>query len=932
MIGGFFMRNKFNIVALLLLLVLMISSVVFSGTTGKIAGVVKDKQTGELLAGANVLIEGTNMGAAADVNGYYFIINVPPGKYRLKTMMMGYKTTIQSDVQVVIDLTTRINFELETTVLEGEVVEIVAERPLIEKDVTSSSIVTTSEQIDKMPVSSFNEVLVVTPGFVESGSGQSREINVRGGRTNELAFMIDGFYVEDPLMGGMGSDVANVGISELAVMTGTFNAEYGEAMSGVLNIVTKEGGNDYHGRVRFITDKYVNPHTYEFLHKYLDENGRWTDKDGNLATGEHNAQTVPGQNLYDPNFWKDSTQTETDFNKFHTEVNFGGPIPLLGRGNSFFVAGDVLDTDTYLGWTGQPYRKERRANAKLVLKPINSIKLIFGAVGGKKRYRNYSHSNKYVPQNTYTHFDENLMINATLTHQLSPSTFYTIKASVFNSNRDYYRYKAEDFFSGQDENGEWQILDENGEYTGLADISPSDVEYEFDAPFFDSEDSIWTTGGGSAWEDRENKITTGKIDLTSQVTKVHQVKIGAEIKETHLKYHYVSGPYNALPDVEKYEHKPIEGSAYIQDKMEFDNLGIVINAGLRIDYMNTSAKYLFNPHQPTAEYVIDPLTGKERKNLVDAEKKIHISPRLGFAHPIMEKAVLHFAYGHFYQVPQYSYLFLTENMNDQYYPFPNMAINGIYTQLGNANLKPEKTIAYELGLETKLAENISLDVTFYYKNIYDYTTFRRYQAIPVQYHRFINQDYGNAKGVEFTLKKRFSNYFGGQINYTLSKAEGNASDVTDAYNDWYSFSVNKTYPPKKTINMDWDQTHTVNFVIDIGKPGNWGVNIVGNYGSGLPYTPLSSRGLRIDEPNSARKPWTMTVDLRATKDLKWAGIDFTIYADFENILNKENIYIVNGSTGKPDVNANWDYSQDWITRPYYWGTPRTFQLGLSAGF
>ena len=433
MIGGFFMRNKFNIVALLLLLVLMISSVVFSGTTGKIAGVVKDKQTGELLAGANVLIEGTNMGAAADVNGYYFIINVPPGKYRLKTMMMGYKTTIQSDVQVVIDLTTRINFELETTVLEGEVVEIVAERPLIEKDVTSSSIVTTSEQIDKMPVSSFNEVLVVTPGFVESGSGQSREINVRGGRTNELAFMIDGFYVEDPLMGGMGSDVANVGISELAVMTGTFNAEYGEAMSGVLNIVTKEGGNDYHGRVRFITDKYVNPHTYEFLHKYLDENGRWTDKDGNLATGEHNAQTVPGQNLYDPNFWKDSTQTETDFNKFHTEVNFGGPIPLLGRGNSFFVAGDVLDTDTYLGWTGQPYRKERRANAKLVLKPINSIKLIFGAVGGKKRYRNYSHSNKYVPQNTYTHFDENLMINATLTHQLSPSTFYTIKASVFNS-------------------------------------------------------------------------------------------------------------------------------------------------------------------------------------------------------------------------------------------------------------------------------------------------------------------------------------------------------------------------------------------------------------------------------------------------------------------------------------------------------------------
>jgi len=926
------MRSKLYSVTVLLLFIFSISTVANSGTTGKIAGIVTDKETGDPLPGANVVIEGATMGAATDAQGYYFIINVPPGKYRLRAMMMGYQAIIKTEVQVIIDLTTKVDFALETTILEGEEIEIVAERPLIEKDVTSSSTVTTGEEIDKMPVANFNEVLVTTPGFVESGFGDSREINVRGGRTNELAFMIDGFYVEDPLFGGMGSDVANVGISELAVLTGTFNAEYGEAMSGVLNIVTKEGRSDYSGRIRFFTDKYVNPHEYEYLHKYVDEDGRWTDKDGNYVTGEYNAQTTPGTNLYDPNFWETKTKTVSDFNTFHTEVNLGGPIPLLGKRNTFFVAGDVLDTDTYLGWTGQPYRKERRGNAKIVLSPMNSLKLTLGAVGGKKRYKTYSHGNKYVPQNTGTNYDDNLMINGTLTHQLSPSTFYTIKSSVFYSNRDYYRYKAEDFFSMQDENGEWQIWDENGEYIGMADISPSDQEYEFDSVFFDAEDSVWTSGGGAVWEDRENAITSGKFDLTSQVTKVHQIKLGFEFKETHLKYHYVAGPYTALPEVQKYDHKPIEGSAYIQDKMEFENLGIVVNAGLRLDYMNTRAKYIFDPHKPTAEYVIDPLTGNERKNLVDAEKKIHFSPRLGFAHPVMDKAVLHFAYGHFYQVPQYSYLFLTENLDDPFYPFPNMAINTIYTQLGNANLKPEKTIAYELGLETKLAENISFDVTFYYKNIYDYTTFRRYQAVPVQYHRFINQDYANSKGVEFTLKKRFSNYFGGQINYTLSKAEGNASDVTDSWNDWYNFSVNKTYPPKKTINMDWDQTHTINFVVDVGKPGNWGINIVGNYGSGLPYTPLSSRGLRVDEPNSARRPWTMTVDLRATKNFKWSDILFTLYADCENILNKENIYYVHGSTGKPDVNANWDYSVDWITRPYYWGTPRTFQLGLSAGF
>lgn len=924
------MRKICNFLVPLLIVMVITAAVLNSGTTGKIAGVIKDKSTGEPLPGASVIIEGTTMGAAADGNGYFFIINIPPGKFRVKAMMMGYKSTVTTDVQVVIDLTTKVDFQLEQTVLEGQVVVVTAERPLIEKDVTSSSTITTSEQIDRMPVTTFNEVLVITPGFVESGYGDSRQFNVRGGRTNELAFMVDGFYVKDPLFGGMGSDVANVGISELAVLTGTFNAEYGEAMSGILNIVTKEGSSNYSGRIRFFTDKFVNPHQYNYLHKYLDEDGRWTDRDGNYVTGVYNPQTTPGTNLFDPNFWEQRTDNETDFNKFHTEVNFGGPIPFIGRGNTFFIAGDVLDTDTYLGWTGQPYQKERRGNAKIVLSPLSSVKLTLGAVGGKKRYKSYSHTNKYVPQNTGANYDENLMLNGTLTHQISPRTFYSFRSSVFYSNRSYYKYKPSDFFSMQDENGEWQILNENGVYTGLANISPSDQEYEFDTIFWSANDSAWTSGGGAVWQDRNNTITSGKFDITSQVTRVHQVKLGVELKQTHLQYHYVYGPYLAIPDVQKYDHKPIEGSAYLQDKMEFENLGIVINAGIRLDYMDTKAKYIFDPHKPTAETVIDPLTGKERKNLTNAEKKMYLSPRLGFAHPVMDRAVLHFAYGHFYQIPQYSYLFLTENMNDPNYPFPNMAISGIYTQLGNANLKPEKTIAYELGLETKLAENISFDVTFYYKNIYDYTTFQRYQAVPVQYHRFINQDYANSKGVEFTLKKRFSNYFGGQINYTLSKAEGNAANVTSSFNDWYNFSVNKTYPPKKTINMPWDQTHTINFVVDLGKPRNWGVNIVGSFGSGLPYTPLSSRGLRIDEPNSARKPWTMTVDCRATKDIKFSGIDFTLYADFENIFNKRNVYQVYGSTGKPDVNANWDYSVDWITIPYFWGPPRTFQVGLSA--
>jgi len=926
------MRNKLNLVAVLLVSIFVIATVAYSGTTGKIAGVITDKQTGDPLPGASVIIEGTTMGAAADANGYYFIINVPPGTYRLKAIMMGYKSTVATNVQVIIDRTATVNFALEQTVLKGEEVEVVAERPLIERDVTSSTAVTTGEQIDRMPVSTYQEVLVITPGFIERGTGLNRSINVRGGRNNEMSFMIDGFYVEDPLMGGMGSDVANVGISEMAVLLGTFNAEYGEAMSGVLNIVTKEGRNVYSGRLRFMTDKYVNPHEYEYLYKYLDENGQWITRNGDLVSEVGTAPATPGHNKYNRFYWRKMRKEVSDWGTFRPDFYFGGPIPFLPRGNTFFVAGDANDTKTYLGWTGQPYRHERRANAKLVLRPIKSIKLTLGAVGVRNRYKNYVHSNKYVPQNTGTHYDKNYMLNLTFSHTLSPSTFYEIKSSVFNSNRHYYKYKAEDFFSGQDENGEWQILNEQGEYTGMANISPPDEEYEFNRMFFDPEDSVWTSGGGPEWEERINVISTGKFDLTSQITKIHQLKLGFEIKQVDIKYHDVYAPYSSAPDVWKFHHIPVEGSAYIQDKMEFENLGIVVNAGLRLDYMDTRAKYIWDPLKPTEEYVTDPLTGKLRKNLVDAEKKLYLSPRLGFAHPILDKAVLHFAYGHFYQIPQYIRLFRAENEDNPYYPFPDMSINGIYTRLGNANLKPEKTIAYELGVETKLAENVSLDVTLFFKNIYDYVAYRRYQGVPVQYHRFTNLDYANAKGIEITLKKRFSKFFGGEINYSLSKAEGNAPNVTSHFNDWYSFSVYNTYPPKKMITMDWDQTHTINFVLDFGKPGSWTVDFLGNYGSGLPYTPLSSRGIRLDEPMSARMPWTMNVDMRAQKFFKFSGMQIVLYADMNNVFNKRNVLSVWGSTGRPDATTDWDDTQDFVNRPYNFSAPRSFLIGISAGF
>jgi len=233
----------------------------YSGTTGKIAGIVKDKETGEPLMGVNVIIEGTMMGAATDMVGEYYVINVPPGNYSVKASIIGYKVFTVSKVRVVPDLTTKVDFTLEQEVIAGETVTIVAEKPLIQKDVTFSGSMTTAEEIVNMPVNSFADVMSLSSGFIVYGKGsvdaaEPEGIHVRGGRSNEIGYMIDGFYVKDPYSGGAAADVPTQGIQDLSVITGTFNAEYGEAMSGIVNIVTKEGPPAYHGLLRFSSDQF----------------------------------------------------------------------------------------------------------------------------------------------------------------------------------------------------------------------------------------------------------------------------------------------------------------------------------------------------------------------------------------------------------------------------------------------------------------------------------------------------------------------------------------------------------------------------------------------------------------------------------------------------------------------------------------------------
>jgi len=233
---------------------LFIPAILFAGNTGKIAGRVTDAQTGEPIVGVNVIIEGTYLGAATDINGNYVIINVPPGTYRVKASAIGYKTVVKEGVKVSIDLTTRVDFQLEPTVIElGQEVVVFAERPLVQKDLTASTAIIGSDLIQALPITEFQEVIQLQAGVVAG--------HIRGGRSGEVAYWIDGVPVTDVYDRSAVISVDRKSIQELQLVSGAFNAEYGQAMSGIINIATKDGDNRLNGSFTTYLGSYATTHT-----------------------------------------------------------------------------------------------------------------------------------------------------------------------------------------------------------------------------------------------------------------------------------------------------------------------------------------------------------------------------------------------------------------------------------------------------------------------------------------------------------------------------------------------------------------------------------------------------------------------------------------------------------------------------------------------
>jgi outer membrane cobalamin receptor len=885
-------------------------------TTGKIAGIVWDKNADEPLPGANVFIEGTSLGAATDVKGAFYILNVPPGFYTLQIQMIGYTYYQVENLRVSVNRTSYVEVSLAASILEGETVVVQAEKIAKKRDQTSSIRNISSDQIKRLPVETIESVVNLQAGVIDG--------HFRGGRKNEVSYMIDGIQVIEPF-GGENSAVSleTDAVEELEVITGTFNAEYGRAMSGIVNAVTKEGGDQLHGAFSVNAANYLTSHKDIFIGLNNTDVDRLKDMKFQLRgpvlknrltfflnlRWQDNKGYLNGIHRFNVNDYSDFS--ESDPESWYSEYS----------GNNRFVSLSYSNLFSFIG--------------KLTSKMSERIKISFLFTRNDEEWRNYNHAFKYNPFGMGRNHKDADMYLFQFNHVISKTVFYDVKLSYIDN---YYG---------------WYVFED-----------PQDPAYVHDSYLNNSGPGFYTGGQQKDHTRRTIQDYNGKIDLTWQLNKKHMIKTGCLVTGHDLKHewHAIQNGYKTReedehfsyidPETQKlifpyyepviypdssiytdaYHVRPVEFSAYLQDKMEFDQM--VVNIGIRYDYFDPNATYPSQRRNPANQLDFSDTPEKMSEKL-KTKPQYQISPRLGLSYQLGKAAVLHFSYGHFFQMPPLYALYQNHSLR--------VAPNDYVTTMGNTQLQAQKTIQYETGLWQQLTTGMGMEVVVFYRDIYNLLSTKIISTFnQIEYGLYANKDYGNVKGLE--LKFDFVHgYFSAYVNYTLQYTRGNADNPTQTFDR----AGDSKDPIPTLIPMNWDQRNTINITISYNTQ-RWGVTATGYYNSGTPYSwsPLSeNRVANINlYPNNNYQRSSYDLDLTGYIYLfnitsGRVQLTYSIY----NLLDHLNEYWVDATTGRAYTaiiqpsdrtshHSNFNTYEDRIHNPSMYAAPRLVKAGLSVSF
>lgn len=889
------------------LLLVTLAAPAIAQEKGSVTGRVTDKRTGHAIPFANVSVVGAQRGGLTDSEGQFTIANVPVGTYEVKVQYLGYRPESRTGVIVAAGKPTALTFLMtDVVVREEKAVEVSAERRLVEVKQGATVRSVNAAEIRNLPVSTIADVLQQQAGV----SSDAEQIHVRGGRADETVFVVNGVANRDLVTGQSTAGQLNArSVAEVNVATGAYDVRYGNALSGVVEIKLKEGGDKFEGGLTTSTGSYGG-RAWQLLVSGSDP--LWAPtlrRIGIKIPGSVTSVLDVSSQLFETRFRYLGDNKDANF----FERTIAPPVHerLVSSYEDQFFGHKFKYGDEW-----GPAQDNRWAGRYgLFWKPNASDKLSFnfskriaidqgfsrtfitaqGDVGDPSYPWQWNHRIAHSP----TIFEDNVQTSLQWRRTLSTTGYTELQVS---------RYF---FAQRQDVNGKhWSRYEEPDDRSAFPLGDPRRDDF-----FYDS-------GDDNTWQDRRTGSWGMQWGLTQRLFHRHEFELGLEHEYQAVQYLTIERPWVADADGLGASHDlwqvhPWVGNVHLRDRLEFE--GFTANVGVRADYWfigREAEQALADTSRHNIASTTRSAFYDETSSFFGRRYKLHISPRVIVAHPITENSSFFFNYGEFTQNPSYRYVYSKLNsISSESFPLQ-----------GNPNLNPQISVNYEVGAKHQFLPKAAANVTFFVRDIYDYPSATRVDPVSgsnlESYFIYLNGHFARSKGFEIELEKRRSNHWTGKLSYSYQQTKGKSSDPNEE-RALQEIGGN-TETRLSEVFVRWNRPHKLSGNFDVRfdeqGPGSFGwlrrtgLNLFVQGQSGRAYTPLDVTGQRqIGLPNSLNAPVQFTTDMKINRWWKLYDRRVDLSLQGTNIFNNYLIYRVDPITGQGRIWGEGSYDPSHVS-------------------
>ncbi len=819
-------------------------------TSGSITGHVRQRD-------GNVPIAGTDIGldsrfvARTDSTGFYRIREVRSGWHLVTARAIGFETTRRDSVLVRAGQTSVVNFLIDVYTIDKPVVVEAYADSILDPALVATVQRISGEELRRFPVTTLEEAVALSAGAV----GES----YRGGRLGQQAFVLDGLGVKNQLdasTGPLGVRIPPDILTEAALATNGFSARYGQAISGLINVVTKDGGDHWTGRAAYETDRPL-PGEADFgLDRAV------VSIDGPLP---HGAGLLA---VFDAEGRLDADPVNAPAPSDPLDPRHERPAMLPHNSGERYDAGGKLRVPL-----GGPYTLRlfglRSADQRLLYDPAYKYDTQFAParrVSGNLLSAHLQRAtNEFTADLRFGYFDRQF-IRGALTEQpdlrfgaLSGKTFHFVDENIA---------RAQDTIAAR---------------TALPGLV---------APDF-SDRTPWgvpafflgvSSQGELAWN--AYRELRGQLDFSVGGPRT-DLYFGTEISRQRVRTFQRALGYlpvgKAVPPAVTSRFTPTSAAGYVEGQLHGEDF--VLSLGLRYDQ--------FDPGQGIPGAVVG--------------ARSSLSPRFAFS-TVLKGATVVASWGHFSQAPDFQYLVDAA--------FDDTLRTGRFRR-GNPNIGFEDATQYEFSVRARPRTNTTVRVNVFNK-LLDGLIGSIPLSVNVDSTIFGNFDFGNVKGAEIIVDRAFVDFWGVRVSYSLQQAQATATNAFELVRRIRIGPIGDTINPARVqFPLDYDRRHNLTAIGQGRIPPAWGPRIGGaallgglegativRVGSGLPFTMTNATGdTLIGLPNSHRLPTTWTVDMLLRRPLKIAGRQGTIYLDVRNLTNRRNVEAVRRDTGEPQIST-----------------------------